>query len=627
MRRVLVPFAVALVAAIAWLLLEGTRTVPPPTSEVARAADSSARSVARIELDGERSIATATHTPAAEAPPDSSEASVDAGSTKNDPSAIRLSGELVCIDVDGAHFAPGSAHFVLGEWNGSTGHTQRIEVENGGWQTSVHPCEGLAIEEIVADGRRLVVDQPAADRFAIPTEGFLSIRARRPVSSVLIVRGADHHRDLDGVDIQEGSRILLHGARSPITLDRVEDISFPDAYVHVGASGYVSRTVDLDLAIGGERLIELEPAGSVAVRVSGVPPGRVVALRVGTGDSSKPVANTAIRADGEHVIEAVPIGTWIVSAALGEWWDEPIVLASESVEVFRGGRSTVALNVGGVPEVRRAPLAGTLRVPRAWGFERFQLQLRRDEASATGEDQSWPTLNLYELERSKADDEFYAWSFGEVETGRYMVTFAQLELDTFVQLGPEGRTDLHIEIAPPCEVTIRVVAEETGNETQFEDLAWYCERPPESTGGTLAAVRRDPATHALVLRGPRQVVHFQGWDDRYERLDERVDLSTCPDIVVLRVKRPIAASIVLRDGDVVTPLPDEARVSAEAIEGDGRLTAWKQPSSGLLLQFDRSGRYRLHLPDVPGFEPVPPQEINVARGTPTEVVIALVRKR
>ena len=68
-------------------------------------------------------------------------------------------------------------------------------------------------------------------------------------------------------------------------------------------------------------------------------------------------------------------------------------------------------------------------------------------------------------------------------------------------------------------------------------------------------------------------------------------------------------------------------VIVEALDGSGRLGSRSQRDGALHFNVTEAGRYRLEIPEINGFDPHPPIELDLVAGELTEHTIELVRRR
>jgi hypothetical protein len=95
---------------------------------------------------------------------------------------------------------------------------------------------------------------------------------------------------------------------------------------------------------------------------------------------------------------------------------------------------------------------------------------------------------------------------------------------------------------------------------------------------------------------------------------------------VLELSRQFEVALVLVDGETPVPWPRPTRFSAPGRNGtDHAFLAWLGDRT--LVTHATPGRFLVEIPEIAGFEPHPPVEVELGPGAPAEVVVRLVRAR
>ena len=417
---------------------------------------------------------------------------------------------------------------------------------------------------------------------------------------------------------------LAASATSPVPVGSIARIpGGASVTVFARANGYAWDAITIDKHDPGERTIELEPAGALEVRVHGDVP-REAAVRIRDRDHGAPFIEIDLRGEELERFEGLPVGTYEVLVELGEWYDDPVVLARKSVEVVAGPATSVTVSVAERAPAQVADLAGRLVLPSGWDDERPRLRLDRLSPSSAG---TLPQVVIRGAEIRRVDGaaDVFRFEHRSLETGRYRLEYGRVGATLFFELPPGGRDDLLLEIAPPVDITVEVVDAETGLEsTGVDALSWRALRADEGRGGSSKTVLRSPASGLFECRVPGGPValsvlgEFQG----------QLTVPQATDGLHVRFeveKRPIA-SVELRSGDAVIPWPGGLLMDVEAVGGEGHVNSWMSAGGHRSFGVSLPGRYRITIPTIDGFHPHDPVEVDLVAGEQTQVVVELVPK-
>lgn len=626
---------------------EGDAATVNPSSHAAErpAPQREAAELAEIEPE-EASRARAREETVVEPVPDETRAAV----LRETP--FVLAGTLVIEEPDGSLTAPERGELVIGFGSSRSHQRQDVPVTDGAWRveflfstggdTDADPPRFSIRGVDVSDERGSVVLEMDREARFEPGTMDVVVTARRLASislevvdantgehleDVRVVRivDTDWSRDRDGHPGDASLEELVESADSPVKLlPWSRRAQWNADAVLVGSPGYAWTPIELDLHAGGTRRIELAPGGSLEVVVRGTPrPGSHA--RLYTGQGGRPYASWSLEGTDRITLEGVTPGDYDVRAEIGMWFRSPRVDAHAKANVVAGATEHVELQVIDHLEPSRGALSGRLILPREWGLNTFHLNLELLGAPLDGGD-GRIRIQPSQFERVGRSKDTFAFDVGEVLVGQYKATLSELEYSIVFDLGPEGRSDVMIEVPPPAEITVRVVDSTTGQVADIDRLNWNPVRPKEAMGGGLNSAERRADEEDFRLTVPRGPVHISTHSDMYGWTGEDVDALDGAEIV-LEVAPVPRAILRLVDGETAVPWPRDDYGKGEAVDGSGRLGSRGQREGALHFNVTEAGRYRLNIPEINGFEPHPPVELDLVAGELVEHVVELVRRR
>lgn len=551
---------------------------------------------------------------------------------------VRLRGTVVVHDPQGAPHAAESGFFVLIVWAKEEERQEaEVQVAEGAFTVDVQAEAELSVGTMQLGGRRAfhVPGRPATQEpFEVPQEGVLELVARWPPRTLLHVRAQADGRALDGIEVvsssgwpdsdlahpghPDGGQFLARDATSPVDLTGTQTW---DGVVYARAPGYAWGRTTLDLDQGGERFVALEPAAALEVELVGWEPGTDGRLRLRAEGDEEPTAELGLR---ERVgIESLCPRRYRVSAEIGEFWADPIVLGGIDVDLRAGETQRVTLELAPAPHAELVPLAGIVVVPSAWELDGFTLHAKLLDTPLQ------PELERHDqrsgaMQRAATDS--WSFAFPAVQPGRYELTVAEAAFSVGLDVPAGGVTDVLFAVPPPTHVAVRAVEAESGREAELLTLHWYAVRPDGVTGGVLESVQRDPESRLFEFRAPQTPIVLHCWEQAYCFVNETVELHAGRNEITLEFSPSCGIVLSFHDGENQLPWEGDWMVYPQGVEEDGAATGWSQDGRTLRIMLSKPGLYRFDVPEVPGYEPLPPQEVWVAAGEFVEHRLALVRR-
>jgi len=312
----------------------------------------------------------------------------------------------------------------------------------------------------------------------------------------------------------------------------------------------------------------------------------------------------------------------------------------EITEVASAPPTTTILEPPSLPKSARALIAGTVVVPREWELRNFSLQID-DPKSRT----FWRAIESNEMQAVSGRADTFSWSLPGATAGRYRVgvlpTLFTVELD----VGPEGRQDIEIDVPPPSSVEVHVVDALSKAPSRLAWLDWWVLMNSHDVEQVVTT--QDPFEQMMQQCGwgsskendmKTGVFRFNAPQGSSLRLGTRSNgtLRTTDTFRELQPGRnefelftSDAGGFVLRakDGEEFINWPPDCTVEAEAIDGAGTVQVWDDDGArGHRAFVSLPGRYHCRLSKIKGFALLDPFEVEVLEGKFKQVTVELRRE-
>ena len=502
----------------------------------------------------------------------------------------------------------------------------------------------------VADERRPAArDEPTYVSEAEVEAATRELATEEPVVR-LHVRDARNRRELASVFVIELDRRLDSSVTRPGPLaERAEHegsspmpLAIPgpeERTVFARSPGFAWGRIDIG-PHQHDRFLDLEPGGDLRVRVTGRPrdPGTVVRVaRV----RAPPMVELELHTADELLFQALPTGAHEVAAQIGTPGNAR-TFAHEFVDIDAGSETRVTLVLEPFEPVRWVQLAGTLVLPPEWNLDDFQLLFRIQGPAL----ERWPgtaSVDRVEMTIENRETGLYSWYADDVQPGIYALELPQLGYGRRIVIGPAGDTEVRIVIGPPCAVRLRCLDALTREPTGMVEL-WH------GSGDEDVPVALQPVTgwnvelsafEFHVPCDPLWITHMRSEPYRGRRFQLGSGLNELE--YELRGLAPTGVRLSLKEDDGPVPWDALHLHTIESLEGtrpigeapvvDGERWPSSWPArvhvdhTGLTMLVEGAGRYRLRVPDLAGYRPVPERDVELRAAQTVAVVIELVRER
>jgi hypothetical protein len=311
------------------------------------------------------------------------------------------------------------------------------------------------------------------------------------------------------------------------------------------------------------------------------------------------------------------------------------VLGSGEVDVVAGRRSSLVLTLDEPATVQFGSLVGKVVIPSGWPEGQLALMFRLQGAPIGG----GGIFFLRDLTRTSDQPAIYEWSVPEIQAGRWDIEFSDPPCATVVEVEPGRRSEVVIEVPAPAPVRLRVVERGTEVMVDLDRVFWNPHRPPPSGsttlsgaivvfGGTILDVRQNPETGLFEFQASLGEIDVSAHSDEYERIEKTFEIHEGLNELTMEAERSIGVEVVLKDGSTVIPGDFASNFEVERIDGDPvRKWGTGGDGPGVHLTVSSPGLYRVTIPEIDGYLPVAPLEIQFVPGPHPTIEVPLVRTR
>lgn len=362
----------------------------------------------------------------------------------------------------------------------------------------------------------------------------------------------------------------------------------------VGAEGYGWKGIWVDPA-AGDHVVALEPGGDLVLHVEGwsrVEEPCIWGRRLCTSDTFRvpPPGD-----DDRVLVSGLPADQYEFTVRRGS---EGHIHARVEVRVRAGQRLEAILPVSTEALRPRVTVTGTIVVPEAWKTEPIWIEFRGEE------DGNRDVHEMVQFSRRMRSPVPFATA--PIPSGRYLVKIPGM-LEERVDVA-EGSSRFEFEVPPPVDLRVLVRNAETGAPLPDAEAG---------TGGAGPDVPPGEDRRIQVPLGAAVEIRARapGFLDGHAVVEARE--RDCQVIVDLRTAGTIVVRFASDDGFFA---PADARVELASEE-----SSVEYSFSGGSHDVE-PGHWTVYPPDVAGYLPAEPQEVDVKAGQTVEVVFRLRRK-
>ena len=426
---------------------------------------------------------------------------------KQDPTATvhgsPLEGRLIIRDTDGSNLMGMNGELVIHSL-GQVAATKPIPLSFRGGSFSLNglPAGRIQVKSAVAttsQGERPIALDAA--EFEIPGGSPLLLHGRFLPTSTLRVVDALTGEDLANVGVlpmlpghagpeaagpgpHRGSDFSVTRSPSPVRLP----FAVNTQPYWVIANNYAWGFIQINHETGGERVIALEPAGSLAVQPVGPMEalgGNVfeIFIRIYDEATGAPVQSSRIGLGGSQGFSGVPEGASDVRVEVGLLEEERTLLGAARVDVTRGVKAQVKVEITGIPFPQSVHVQGTVLMPPGHGERNFSLSLRPAQGPVLlqRDVKSIERGAMTKLESSEA----LGWWADTLTPGTYRFLVEPFQYETLLEVPQSDVQGLEIVVPELFPVEVRITDSASREAVQNAVLRW-------SRGGPARTEHADP---------------------------------------------------------------------------------------------------------------------------------------
>ena len=530
------------------------------------------------------------------------------------------------------------------------GTGMEIEIVDGTWTATFRRSEHAGERpDYVSFSAGKVEDNPVileTDRLSLTDGTDFVLRLRAIPELRLHVVDAETKKELTDVQVfrsrswsdsstlHPGSDVelqrLVDSGKSPVLVPAPDEVR-PDATttLWVRAPGYAWLALKVVSAEGGVREAPLVRGGSVRIAITGkVPEAPKVALRVYDPANGRPLLDLAIGRSAPESLEDLAPGRYEARLELGEWFEDPRVLARAPMEIQAGRTGSVELVVASeVAPPERVTLNGVFVIPTGWKRAGKGVSVALEPLRGTDRWAEKRWLEDEDLQRGEKEGE-YRFVFPDAVVGRYVLVFEPGQYQRVVRVTKDGAADLRIELPEPVEIVVRVVDRDTKQPRKGVSLSWHPEWPPGVSGGSLESASAAADSNEVRLLVPGGRIQVGSLDSDFEVPETTLEVS--PDKREFEVLAAVlqGVKVALYEGTTRIPIGFGSEWSVSLLTVDGAYVPARtsESDSELMLSVAKSGTYVLHVTAPDGYRPVADRQVKLGPSPFPTIDIKVARK-
>lgn len=544
----------------------------------------------------------------------------------HEPSAtVILRGHLRARDPHGGQWFTQSGEFFLANPEGRVG----VRLERGSFEIELPANESwLLVRNAHVNGRAAIFDGPRQIG-PFTQDAFLDMEVTLLPPSELVVVDADTGQPLSGLTVVEdptgrarheqtfphplefgAEHIVSKGDSSPLTISPRS--AYQNVYF-VRCEGYGWGTVRLDHLRGGTRTLTLTRGeAELAVHVSGAP-DRDVSLFATSPRGGR--ARFELGASGSRSLTLEHLALESLDLKAVTAFNRSAAASVDLVEGFNEMR----LELPEMPNTATStPVNVQATVTLAPGWEGLAPRLRF----------RGPTRLTATEGRRLGEPSELAWAFPvELSPGEYLVEVEPTGWSQLVRVG-DSQEALHVEVPSPTVQSFALVDADTGERLDASEFGagvrWS--RGPDAPFQSTTSVpyRAERSRWELRVAPVPLSLRVSGGDYVPRSIELPIQSASGEHLIALR---PFSGLILeLRDDgiEVVTELDWVLGLELIPLEGNrGAIYTHAFDGVDMVHRVSGSGRFRLKIPEVPGYQAAEPIELTLAPGEPTRVQVDL----
>jgi hypothetical protein len=566
-----------------------------------------------------------------------------------------LTGVIHLTDRDGFEVVEpdGVLRILISNASGST--EMDLPIHHGEWKADLDLVPGHTSFQLihleVGSERRAVITP--LGRSGIPDSLHLDVYAGTPRPLTLHVVDEQDGRELDHVavcyeyqpsfgiqwdpeGVATGSYVVDGSLQSPIDLAPLLPLIDLDLYdqgivtIRVTARCYTWDTIRFDTKVGGDGTVRLKRAGSLEVAIVADGQRERGLLTVDGFDGLDSHHQKEIRLQSQTLLlHGVAPGLHDVNVSIDGPSREGHLIGTAQAHILEGSTSQVTVLLASPRTEGATSVRGLLRAPVGWNLDRPFLSLRlRDDLQAGFQKDHFARQPVREGEGPVDGYNLFSWSFEGLQPGRYRLTNLYPQVSLMLDIPPSGLEGVDLVLPPPAVLRLTIVEDGPDGADRIvnpEDLEW--DWATEGSSAFDPGFNFDSITREYVATVPAVPIIVEVADPLY--ISQRVPLDLSPGIrrETIRMERSQVLRVTLRNADGPVMIPTNLEMIPKPAPGtDGDIRGWAARDYYLEFPMTSPGHYLLGVPKLPGYLPVPVQQIYVAPLKETTHTILLERE-
>jgi hypothetical protein len=241
-------------------------------------------------------------------------------------------------------------------------------------------------------------------------------------------------------------------------------------------------------------------------------------------------------------------------------------------------------------------------------------------------------IHLQEMVAIPGRPGWFHWSAGDVLPATWVFTVEGTGFSSAIRIDPPGNDHLEFTLAEPATLVLHVVDAASGQPVKIEWLGFTPLRSGEwLVGASSINFKYDEEQARFSGSVPIGAGVITSFGDATWTLDDestRVEIHAGEQEVTVRAHRLGGVIVALACGGARVAWPEDLgfECEIEPVDDKGHVASTSMRDELPCLAVTLPGRYRVKLPEIPGFAPVEPFEVDVPAGEFVKKTVELTRK-
>ncbi|MBK8180361.1 MAG: hypothetical protein IPK67_16010 [Planctomycetes bacterium] len=568
------------------------------------------------------------------------------------PSPQLEMGSIVVLDSDNNEHSRESGYMMarVRSAEQSTVDPTMIAVRDGMWNPQELPDGEFVVQRISLRGKEAI---PMTNQsLLLIGKQVSSLRCRWLAAAVLHVVDATSSKELDAVTLYwmdnlsndriefpievGGAHVIGEGLTSPIEMHPLPPTTGPVtlfAYRHNYAWGRLA----FDRTGGGQQYIRLQRGGNLTAKLVGDAPTSDMTVRLWRGlhVDRNLLAERSLRRPGQSrpVVEFVGLspGRYHVTLEKGAR-DQAPVLAEKSALIQGGADVTVDLELPLIPPDQETEVLLAVSIDPSWDLSTFTILLTDLDLPLQD---SRRTKRVRSDRMTRVDAVTYVSEPTKVRCGRHELYLNEARYGIECSVWPSREPQqLTLNLPPRGFVGLTIVSAQTGELVLQPNVCWASLKSSGEPSGTGCVGVRGTTPGRIEFQAPQGKVQLNtsgGPLDMYLGDNRIVEIVPGMQEFVIQLPPARCASFELREGERQVEWTSAVLGSIVFKSSRGSVMPKRtaiDSRSGLLSCFlADADSYSVSFPEIPGYMPIDPIEVDLTTRPNVQAVVHLVRQQ